>query len=477
MFQQSFRSESYDCYRDISGKFVRSGCTTTLNIVPWETDGESVLREACPRASFLDLLLLSLFIVQSACLLLLPHYEIGRSSGIDDEVVQDQRQRDDNDLQDERQDQPRKKRLNLEEAKGQELRNRLDPILFLLWSKMNLLLIEKRPSMGSMVVFLMAQSISQISAVLEDFWHGTLPLKSVYPRVYLLESERNSNVANRISLLDWSQVLRRHPRGGIEATKFADLKRQIGDVVLSDHNDAWVWSPNTSKGFSVASARSLIDSHILDVSHIATRWNGCIPIKVNIFLWKLLLNKLPSRVNLDRRGIDIPSILCPICQEDVETANHLFFTCEMASTLWSMLANWWEVDIPLCANMEDWTSWLDNSHLPKKVRVFLDGVSLRNELKYVQSGVKMNEISCLKVRHVEHKIWETRTIPHRPKCEVGMEKRTPNKPYTAAFEQSFQQYRRSETLVFSGDLSGKLSSPAVQQLWTLYPGKQTGNLF
>ncbi|GKD77086.1 hypothetical protein Tco_1339707 [Tanacetum coccineum] len=31
---------------------------------------------------------------------------------------------------------------------------------------------------------------------------------------------------------------------------------------------------------------------------------------------------------------------------------------------------------------------------------------LRNELKYVQSGVKMNEISCLKVRHVEHKIWE-----------------------------------------------------------------------
>ncbi|GKC69806.1 cytochrome c-type biogenesis CcmH-like mitochondrial protein [Tanacetum coccineum] len=43
---------------------------------------------------------------------------------------------------------------------------------------------------------------------------------------------------------------------------------------------------------------------------------------------------------------------------------------------------------------------------------------LRNELKYVQSGVKMNEISCLKVRHVEHKIWETRTIPHRSKCEL-----------------------------------------------------------
>ncbi|GKC04912.1 hypothetical protein Tco_0996522 [Tanacetum coccineum] len=37
--------------------------------------------------------------------------EIGKSSRIDDEVVQDQRQRDDNDLQDERQDQPKKEEV------------------------------------------------------------------------------------------------------------------------------------------------------------------------------------------------------------------------------------------------------------------------------------------------------------------------------------------------------------------------------
>ncbi|GJX82785.1 zinc finger, CCHC-type containing protein [Tanacetum coccineum] len=51
-------------------KYVRSGCTTALNVVPWETDGESVLREACPtRASFHDLLLFSYlsFIVSVFC--------------------------------------------------------------------------------------------------------------------------------------------------------------------------------------------------------------------------------------------------------------------------------------------------------------------------------------------------------------------------------------------------------------------------
>ncbi|GJW73644.1 RNA-directed DNA polymerase, eukaryota, reverse transcriptase zinc-binding domain protein [Tanacetum coccineum] len=91
------------------------------------------------------------------------------------------------------------------------------------------------------------------------------------------------------------------------------------------------------------------------------------------FRMRLLLNKLPSRVNLDRRGIDVPSILCPICHEDVETVNHTFFTCEVASNLWSLLAKWWEVDIPFCANIEDGFSWLDISSFSKKVRIFLEG--------------------------------------------------------------------------------------------------------
>nr|GEV06553.1 hypothetical protein [Tanacetum cinerariifolium] len=37
---------------------------------------------------------------------------------IDDEVVQGQRQRDNNNLQDERQDQPKEEEVNLEDAKG-----------------------------------------------------------------------------------------------------------------------------------------------------------------------------------------------------------------------------------------------------------------------------------------------------------------------------------------------------------------------
>nr|GEY32162.1 RNA-directed DNA polymerase, eukaryota [Tanacetum cinerariifolium]GEY36738.1 RNA-directed DNA polymerase, eukaryota [Tanacetum cinerariifolium] len=68
-----------------------------------------------------------------------------------------------------------------------------------------------------------------------------------------------------------------------------------------DQHDSWQWSLDMSKGFSVASVRQLVDSHILVTGNEATRWNRSLPIKFNVILWRLKL-KLPSRVNLDRRA-------------------------------------------------------------------------------------------------------------------------------------------------------------------------------
>nr|GEY90329.1 RNA-directed DNA polymerase, eukaryota, reverse transcriptase zinc-binding domain protein [Tanacetum cinerariifolium] len=163
-------------------------------------------------------------------------------------------------------------------------------------------------------------------------------------------------------------------RGGAEMSQFNDLLSLIQDVALSDFSDPWIWSVDASNGYTVASARTLIDSSILDVAPNATRWNRRIPNKVNVFIWKLMLNKLPARVNLDRRDIDVGSILCPICMEDVETANHIFLSCNMAKDLWSLFAKWWEIDILVCANISEWFVWLDDLAVSNKVRSFIDGV-------------------------------------------------------------------------------------------------------
>ncbi|GJU26399.1 RNA-directed DNA polymerase, eukaryota, reverse transcriptase zinc-binding domain protein [Tanacetum coccineum] len=150
------------------------------------------------------------------------------------------------------------------------------------------------------------------------------PLKIQFPRMYLLNTDRNCYIASRVPLIDRTIVLGRDPWG------------------------------DGSNGFSVASIHDLVDSHILDVDLMATRWTRSIPIKVNVFLWRLKLNRLPSWVNLDRKGIDVSSILCPTCHDNVKTVNHIFFNCGMAKDLWSLLAKWWELDILVCANISDW---------------------------------------------------------------------------------------------------------------------------
>nr|GEV94969.1 hypothetical protein [Tanacetum cinerariifolium] len=175
----------------------------------------------------------------------------------------------------------------------------------------------------------------------EDTWIWTSPFRSQFPRIYMLDTNKSCCIANRASLTsaDWfSRILRRTPRVGAELSQFEALTALIGSVHLIDSCDSWQWRPNYTVGYTVASARALIDESILETDHVATRWNRNIPIKVNIFLWRLNLNKLPTRVNLERKGFVIGSSLCPLCHLDVKTANHLFFNCELARDLWSSLA-------------------------------------------------------------------------------------------------------------------------------------------
>nr|GEX67515.1 putative reverse transcriptase domain-containing protein [Tanacetum cinerariifolium] len=137
---------------------------------------------------------------------------------------------------------------------------------------------------------------------------------------------KGCKVSNRLHVSDWSAFLRRLPRGGVELSQFPALLSSIRDITLSDQDDAWVWTLNDSFGFSVASILCLIDAKTLVVDSNATRWNRYIPITVIVFLWRLVLNKLTTRVNLDRKRIDVDLVLCPICCLDVETANHIDYS-------------------------------------------------------------------------------------------------------------------------------------------------------
>ncbi|XP_071740839.1 uncharacterized protein [Rutidosis leptorrhynchoides] len=107
--------------------------------------------------------------------------------------------------------------------------------------------------------------------------------------------------------------------------------------------DSWPWFLNNDGRFVVSTLNSLINSELLPtiVSPKETMRNSFIPQHLGIFVWRVKRNRLPVLSELDRRGVDLDSILCPICKNDIETVDHTLLLCPFAADVWSRVCRWW----------------------------------------------------------------------------------------------------------------------------------------
>ncbi|GJV86471.1 reverse transcriptase domain, reverse transcriptase zinc-binding domain protein [Tanacetum coccineum] len=71
-----------------------------------------------------------------------------------------------------------------------------------------------------------------------------------------------------------------------------------------------------------------------------TLWNKWIPKKVNIFMWRALKGRISVQDQLDRRGIDLDTTLCPCFNSIVESCIHSLVLCNFAMSMWEKIFNW-----------------------------------------------------------------------------------------------------------------------------------------
>ena len=57
-------------------------------------------------------------------------------------------------------------------------------------------------------------------------------------------------------------------------------------------------------------------------------------------VWKVLADRLPTHVNLEKREIDLESSMCFLCREEKEFGSHIFFKCKVAWKVWSLCSKW-----------------------------------------------------------------------------------------------------------------------------------------
>ncbi|GJT01385.1 RNA-directed DNA polymerase, eukaryota, partial [Tanacetum coccineum] len=132
-----------------------------------------------------------------------------------------------------------------------------------------------------------------------------------------------------------------------------------------------------------------------------TRWIKSIPIKVNVFVWKALQDRLPTRSNLVRRNILIDSLSCPICDGEPEDSSHLFFRCCLARDVTRLVCRWWDLDFHSFNSYTDWQGWFNQLRLGAKSKEVLEGVfyvswwslwNFRNHLLFADSNPRKDAI-------------------------------------------------------------------------------------
>ncbi|GJS77585.1 RNA-directed DNA polymerase, eukaryota, reverse transcriptase zinc-binding domain protein [Tanacetum coccineum] len=115
-------------------------------------------------------------------------------------------------------------------------------------------------------------------------------------------------------------------------------------------------------------------------------------ILAQMVLSRLSLDRLPHKLNFSLRGMDIPSISCSSCNANVESANHIFFECIIASDLWNLVYEWCEIPFVQALSFEAFKDWLSLWHAPKekKHRFFIISTSVLWWLWRFRNSVTFN---------------------------------------------------------------------------------------
>ncbi|GKA93508.1 ribonuclease H-like domain-containing protein [Tanacetum coccineum] len=162
--------------------------------------------------------------------------------------------------------------------------------------------------------------------------------------------------------------------GGIEQNQFDSLVELVRSVTIVPSADRWNWNLESTGIFSVASARRRIDEICLPNIGEETRWVKCVPIKINVLAWKIKTDALPTRFNISRRGIDIQDMSCPICDNAIESTDHLFFRCGLVRDIANKVLSWWNLDHANLNSYAEWKSWLVSIRMDSKLKKMFEGV-------------------------------------------------------------------------------------------------------
>jgi hypothetical protein len=110
------------------------------------------------------------------------------------------------------------------------------------------------------------------------------------------------------------------------------LVQDLQQVHLSADSNQVLWALEPHGKFTVSSLYRKINQGP-SLQHEKLLWKSKLPLKIKIFLWQMAMGKMPANEQIHRRH-GRSNGQCALCRQ-VESINHIFFSCAFARLMWS----------------------------------------------------------------------------------------------------------------------------------------------
>ncbi|XP_045831292.1 uncharacterized protein LOC123922638 [Trifolium pratense] len=180
-----------------------------------------------------------------------------------------------------------------------------------------------------------------------DSWLDETPLCERFGRLFALAETKSHTVAEMFSLgwgLDGAAWVWRRQLRAWEEELLGECQSLLSVISLQvQTSDRWQWQLDPDSGYTVRGAYQLLttmDSIIVDdAEHLI--WQPQVPLKVSIFAWRLLRDRLPTKSNLVTRGIlSSAAHHCVSGCGVPESAHHLFIYCSTFGSIRDLVRSW-----------------------------------------------------------------------------------------------------------------------------------------
>ena len=160
-------------------------------------------------------------------------------------------------------------------------------------------------------------------------------------------------MAHRIQAGSTTWDWRMPPNTTVQLQELQGLLPVIHQFIPNGEPDSWKCMLAEDGRFYVREIRQKIDQLRTPSPVTPITWLMEVPIKINCFVWRANIQRIPSAVALSTRGIAVDSLICKGCITEEEDSNHILFNCPCAKMVWSWIANWCNIQFNCFQSVSD----------------------------------------------------------------------------------------------------------------------------